>query len=439
METTIERTRTAAEGWISRRTVARVLSASPLLLAACGAGGQSTGSQAQSAAPVRLQFWTNADASMAYAREFSQQNPSVQIDAATIGDYDILAEKALAATAAGTPPNVSILGQRHGITQLADGNALAELEPLLTRQERADFYPQYLEKFTYKGKLRALPFQSSLPVLFWNKEHFKAAGMDPEKPPATWNEHLDAGLKLTKRDASGAATQWGHVMNSAAWYFYTLVWQNGGEVVDKNGQPEFNKQPGIEAAQLWQGWVHKQRMTPGGRRNQAQADFRTGKAAMLQNSQVELPRLRKESPVNFGMAPLPRNKAQAVSIGGNAIGMFKAVGNGRAAAEKGSWQFVNWMTGSDLGPRVVEETGYLPLRKSTVNSEKLKAYFKATPYAALPVDLLQHLRPHPIQRADELMWTELGKILTTLENDASADPRPQLDALAAEIRRLLSR
>jgi sn-glycerol 3-phosphate transport system substrate-binding protein len=68
-------------------------------------------------------------------------------------------------------------------------------------------------------------------TLYWNKEHFAAAGMDPEKPPLTWDEHLAMARKLVKYQPNDQTAQWGHGMVSGAWYFYAIVWQTGGEVV----------------------------------------------------------------------------------------------------------------------------------------------------------------------------------------------------------------
>ena len=59
------------------------------------------------------------------------------------------------------------------------------------------------------GKTWGVPFQRSTVVLYWNKELFKEAGLDPEKAPATWAEQAAFAQKLTKRDASGNVTQWG--------------------------------------------------------------------------------------------------------------------------------------------------------------------------------------------------------------------------------------
>lgn len=64
---------------------------------------------------MTLQLWTNSEQTITYAKEFSQRNHHVQCESTTVGDYDILAQKALTAVAAGTPPDVSVLGQRQDL------------------------------------------------------------------------------------------------------------------------------------------------------------------------------------------------------------------------------------------------------------------------------------------------------------------------------------
>jgi len=71
------------------------------------------------------------------------------------------------------------------------------------------FFPAFMENSQTGGKTWGIPFQRSTIVLYWNKEAFKAAGLDPEKAPATWAEELDFAEKLTRRDGAGNTTQWG--------------------------------------------------------------------------------------------------------------------------------------------------------------------------------------------------------------------------------------
>ena len=70
------------------------------------------------------------------------------------------------------------------------------------------FYPAFMENSQTGGKTWGIPFQRSTIVMFWNKDAFKAAGLNPEKAPDNWGELVADGTKLTKRDAAGNVSQW---------------------------------------------------------------------------------------------------------------------------------------------------------------------------------------------------------------------------------------
>ena len=100
------------------------------------------------------------------------------------------------------------------------------------------FYPAFMENSQTGGKTWGIPFQRSTIVLYWNKDAFKEAGLDPDKAPATWDEMVAFGKKLTKRDAGGNVTQWGVEIPSSGfpyWLFQALTTQNGA-MLDERGR-----------------------------------------------------------------------------------------------------------------------------------------------------------------------------------------------------------
>src|SRR5439155_22970334 len=109
------------------------------------------------------------------------------------------------------------------------------------------FFPAFMENSQTGGKTLdiktwGIPFQRSTIVLYWNKEAFKGAGLDPEKAPATWAEELAFAEKLTTRDASGNATQWGMQIPSSGfpyWLFQALTTQNDVILMNQAGDRTF--------------------------------------------------------------------------------------------------------------------------------------------------------------------------------------------------------
>ena len=127
---------------------------------------------------------------------------------------------------------------------LIDEDAIVPIDAVATSAEDRtwlkSFFPAFMMNSQTGGKTWGVPFQRSTVVLYWNKELFKEAGLDPNKPPATWAEMLAYAQKLTKRDAAGNITQWGMQVPSSGfpyWLFQGFTTQNGVELMNAAGTP----------------------------------------------------------------------------------------------------------------------------------------------------------------------------------------------------------
>ncbi len=147
-----------------------------------------------------------------FAADFEKENPGIKIKPIYSGTYQDTITKALTAVKGGEPPVTSILLSTDMYT-LIDEDAIVPFDELIkTPDDQAwlkSFYPAFMENSQTGGKTWGIPFQRSTIVLYYNKEAFKEAGLDPNRPPANWKEMVEYAQKLTKRDASGRVTQWG--------------------------------------------------------------------------------------------------------------------------------------------------------------------------------------------------------------------------------------
>ena len=120
------------------------------------------------------------------------------------------------------------------------------------------------------GETWGVPFQRSTIVLYWNKDAFREAGLDPERGPANWDEHVAFGKKLTKRDSSGNATQWGTQIPAIGfpyWLFQALATEAGTMLTDEAGNHTFFDKPElIEALQYWADLSQKHKCHAAGHR-----------------------------------------------------------------------------------------------------------------------------------------------------------------------------
>ncbi len=149
-------------------------------------------------------------------------------------------------------------------------------------------------------------------LLYWNKDLFEAAGLDPETPPATWDEFADAAVQLTGDGQYGLAI----ADNNTVPMWPILLWGNGGGVVSDDGTTSLLDRPEtIEALEYWGGLVVDEGISPIGLAG-ADADnlFQTGRAAM----EIVGPWMTTgftEAGLNFGVAPPPAGPAGPVTLG----------------------------------------------------------------------------------------------------------------------------
>ena len=142
-----------------------------------------------------------------YVADFSKAHPDITVKPVYTGSYQDSIVKAMTAAKAGNAPDVAILLSTDMFT-LIDNDLIEPIDTVATSESDkawiGSFYPAFMENSQADGHTWGIPFQRSTIVQYWNKDAFKAAGLDPEKAPANWDEMVAFGKKLTKRDASGA-------------------------------------------------------------------------------------------------------------------------------------------------------------------------------------------------------------------------------------------
>src|SRR5437899_4110958 len=154
-----------------------------------------------------------------FAADFEKENPGIKVKPTYSGSYQESLTKALTAMKSNDAPTMSVLLSTDMYT-LIDEDAVVPFDPLIkTPEDQAwlkGFYPAFMANSQTGGKTWGIPFQRSTIVLYYNKEMFKEAGLDPNRAPANWKELTDYAQKLTKHDASGKVTQVGEQIQSPA-------------------------------------------------------------------------------------------------------------------------------------------------------------------------------------------------------------------------------
>src|SRR5262245_26039797 len=166
------------------------------------------------------------------AADFEKDHPGVKVRPVYTGSYVETIGKALVALKSGERPQAGVMLSAD-IYTLIDADAIIPWDDFIkTNEDRAwidSFFSAFMLNSRTGGKTWSIPFQRSTIVLYWNKEAFREAGLDPNRPPATWAEQLEFARKLTKRDGNGRVLQWGIQVPSTGypyWLFQGFTTQN---------------------------------------------------------------------------------------------------------------------------------------------------------------------------------------------------------------------
>lgn len=364
-------------------------------------GGPSTGAtQAPATGSVTLTFFYPVavpgpitQVIDGYIAGFQQQNPNIKVNAVLSGGYpDTLTKIQTTIKGGGTPPDVAVLLSTD-LYSLVDSNAILPLDDYVKAAGgdtfTSDFYPAFLANSNYQGHIWSLPFQRSTPVLYYNKDMFKAAGLDPNKPPANYQEMVADAKKLTKSDGS----QVGLEISSDGipyWLFQSFVIGNGANVVGSAANKvTFDTPPVVSALQDFADLSSKDKVMPSGILLWANMpnDFVNGKAAMIWHSSGSLTSILKQAKFDVGVGYTVGEKGYGAPTGGGNIYMLKGIPIDHQAA---AWKFIQFMTSADIQADWSINTGYIPGRKSAMTTQAMKDYIAKTPQAAVAPDGLQY-------------------------------------------------
>jgi sn-glycerol 3-phosphate transport system substrate-binding protein len=328
--------------------------------------------------------------------EFEKANPDIKVKAVYAGNYDDTRVKALAAFKANQPVQLSVLFSID-VFELIDQDVIVPFDEFATsaedKQWLASFYPALMENSKARGKMWGIPFQRSTIVMYHNKDAFKEAGLDPNKPPATWDEMVATAQKLTKKDASGNVTRWGlHIPSTgyAYWMFQALCIQNGQVLMNQDGnKTNFDHPDVIEALQFWRDLAAKHKVMPEGTIDWGtlRQKFLEGATAMMWHTTGNLTAVKEGAKFDFGVSMLPAKKRRGSPTGGGNFYIFK-----KASAEerKAALKFIKFMTAPELTARWSIATGYVATRADAYKTPTLDKYVAEFPAAAVARDQFQY-------------------------------------------------
>ncbi len=375
-----------------------------------------------------------------YITKFQQQNPSIKVNAVLSGGYgDTLTKIQTTIKGGGTPPDVAVLLSTD-LYSLVDSNAVLPLDDNVKAAGGDsflnDFYPAFLANSRYQGHIWSLPFQRSTPVLFYNKDLFKAAGLDPSKGPANFQEMVDAAKKLTKGDGS----TWGLEISSDGipyWLFQSFVIGNGTNVVGAGANKvTFDAPPTVQALQGFADLSTKYKVMPPGILQWANMpnDFVNGKAAMIWHSSGSLANILKQAKFDVGVSYTVGEKGYGAPTGGGNMYILKGIPADHQAA---AWKFIQFMSSTDVQADWSTNTGYIAARQSAYTTQAMKDYIAKVPQAAVAPAGLKYagaeLATHNNAQIQKILGDAVQAVLTgkAAPADALKGAQQQADQVLA--------
>ncbi len=344
---------------------------------------------------------------------FKAENPGIDVEAVYAGNYDDTRIRALSAIKSGQPAQLSVLFSIDAY-DLIEQDLIVPFEDVATSEDDREwlnsFYPALMANGKIDGKTWGIPFQRSTIVMYYNKDMFREAGLDPNKPPQTWDEMAASAKKLTKDG------RWGLMIPTtgyAYWMFQCFAIENGKELMSADGTRTFFTDPAVvEALAFWRSLSADKKVSPEGaiEWGTLRQQFTSGKTAMMWHTTGNLTAVKQEAKFDFGVAMLPANKQPGSPTGGGNFYLFKqAKPEERTAALK----LIKYMTAPERAAQWSIATGYVGVSPASYETPALKKYGEEFPQALVARDQLKVAIP-------ELSTYETGRVREALNNAVQA-------------------
>jgi multiple sugar transport system substrate-binding protein len=383
--------------WRLAAGVLAVLVVAALGATAAGSASSKTVSPQAAKAPVQIDFWNywdgnNGKAIQTLVDKFNATHSGIVVKNVTFPWGDLL-QKMQAAKSGGDLPEVAA-GDIAWMANLHRSGALVDLTSAVGKSDLKDFYPELL-KYSYfvRGKLEALPVSTNNLALFYNKDLFKRAGLNPNNPPKTWDQ-LESDAKKIAGLGGGIQgfeiyTQPGEGLT---WQFQPYVWQAGGDYLypaPKYNKTGFNNAAGRKALGFLVNLIQKDKVTQAGQ----WGAFDKGQAAMRVDGSWMVGIYKDQAPFSFGtaMLPIPKGGKHATNMGGEQIFVFKTTAEKQAAATT----FATWLASKPVQVQWDELTGFMPVRASVRADAGYKAWLQQEPRFIPFVNQQQYARARP--------------------------------------------
>jgi sn-glycerol 3-phosphate transport system substrate-binding protein len=409
------------------------------------------------ALPVRaateIQWWHAMDGPLNdwindLAAGFNKTQSEYKVVAVYKGTYPETMTGAIAAFRAKQQPHIVQVFEVGTATMMAAKGAIKPVYELMAEAgEKFDpktYLPAVTGYYTTSdGKMLSLPLNSSTPVLYYNKDALKKAGLDPNKPPRTWPEMGEYGKKLQASGLPcGFSSQWQQwilLENYSAWHNVPFATKGNG-FGGLDTELRFNTPLHVRLIQQLADWQKTKTFDYGGRRGDANPKFATGECGLFLASSASYAGFVKatQGKFEFGIAMMPywpdvAGAPQNSIIGGATLWVLA----GHKPAEyAGVAKFFTYLSSAEVQAASHQRTGYLPITLAAYELTKKQGFYQKNP--GTDTSILQMNNKPPTENSKGLRLGNLVQIRDLLDEELEAvwsGKKTAQDALDSAVKR----
>ncbi|MCZ1265989.1 ABC transporter substrate-binding protein [Paenibacillus tundrae] len=411
-----------------------------LLVTACSTKGDSSDQAGEGNTTVTMWHGLTSidlDNLNKVVKAFEEKNPTIKMKLVYTESSEGSDQKLLTAVAGGNPPDVALF-DRFKVGTWAAQDSLTDLSSMAAESGilKEMYYPFAWEESSYQGKLYAMPMDTDSRLLFYNKDHFKEVGLDPNKPPQTIAELEVASEKLTIKEGK-RFKRIGFIPWYSQGWLYTWGWAFGGEFQDAaTGKITANDPKVVEALQWMTDFGKKYNVEDiAGFTSAAGTEemdpFISGQVSMKISGNFTVKGIEKFKPdLNYGVAPIPTptgTNFTTWSGGGSAI-IPKGAKNVAAA-----WKFLEFL-GKEEGQTLLNADSQI----SVIDSVNDKYGYKDDPIMKEFINILPNSHNRPVIPEGQLLWNELASA-TEKATRGNGTPKENLDRVTETINKALEK
>ncbi|XUM50016.1 ABC transporter substrate-binding protein (plasmid) [Rhizobium sp. YTU87027] len=358
-----------------------------------------------------------------YIKEWEGKNPGWKVTPEVVG-WEQCQDKATTLAAAGTPVAMAYVGSRT-LKEFAENDLIVAVP--MSDDEKKSYYPNIVDTVTFNDTQWGVPIAFSTKALYWNKDLFKQAGLDPEKPPKTWAEEIADAKAIKEKTGIAGYGLPAKTFDNTMHQFMHWVYSNNGKIID--GDKIVADSPEVLAAlQAYKDITpYSVEGATAYEQNEIRAIFLDGKVGMIQAGSGAATRL-KDTKINWGIAPLPLGpsaKGEGTLLITDSLAIFKGSG-----VEDKAVEFAKYITAP--GPQGEYElqggAGLTPLRPSA----KVDEFVKQDPYWKPLIDGISYGGPEPLfkdYKGFQNVMIEMVQSVVT----GKAEPADALKKAAADL------